>query len=432
MRKKELALEVIRRLKEEYPDTWVHTHLCENKDEIAWVKSLYPDHDGYLDVYHQYGLTGKNCVFAHCVHLEEKEWDRLSETKSSIAFCPTSNLYLGSGLFNLKKAWQKKVKVGMGTDIGAGAAVWHGVQTFCSNFNYTAQQFTAADTSLDAAKAALNSAAQSGAGLVVCYGSEMAAALYDIQDNYPTVNYLMIGDEPHSEDYTDYRTSANVHCVLFREEQAAYLAGYAAVREGNTSMAVLGGEPLPSTVRYATGFVQGAEAAADSMGVQVYIRIWYSSMTASDDDLTDYVCGWYNEGFQVVMAATPELADSCIQAAEKSGREVIATGWDCAGQSSSVITSAVNCYSTVVQNELYLFGTQNNWDQDHSGQTETLGTEVDAVGLATQEWRLKTFTGEEYRELYQRMAAGTVKVERYSDTTAMPQTQNVTVDQPNQ
>ena len=312
---------------------------------------------------------------------------------------------------------------------GAGAAIALAVG---SNFNYTAQQFTAADTSLDAAKAALNSAAQSGARLVVCYGSEMAAALYDIQDNYPTVNYLMIGDEPHSEDYTNYRTSANVHCVLFREEQAAYLAGYAAVREGNTSMAVLGGEPLPSTVRYATGFVQGAEAAADSMGVQVYIRIWYSSMTASDDDLTDYVCGWYNEGFQVVMAATPELADSCIQAAEKSGRKVIATGWDCAGQSSSVITSAVNCYSTVVQNELYLFGTQNNWDQDHSGQTETLGTEVDAVGLATQEWRLKTFTGEEYRELYQRMAAGTVKVERYSDTTAMPQTQNVTVDQPNQ
>ena len=50
------------RLKEEYPDTWVHTHLCENKDEIAWVKSLYPDHDGYLDVYHQYGLTGKLCL----------------------------------------------------------------------------------------------------------------------------------------------------------------------------------------------------------------------------------------------------------------------------------------------------------------------------------------------------------------------------------
>ena len=84
-------------------------------------------------------------------------------------------------------------------------------------------------------------------------------------------------------------------------------------------MAVLGGEPLAQhrALRHRL-CARGAEAAADSMGVQVYIRIWYSGMTASDDDLTDYVCGWYNEGFQVVMAATPELADSCIQAAEKA------------------------------------------------------------------------------------------------------------------
>lgn len=97
------------RLKEEYPDTWVHTHLCENKDEIAQVKSLYPDHDGYLDVYHQYGLTGKT-VSLLTASISKKEWDRLSETKSSIAFCPTSNLYLGSGLFNLKKHGRRKSK----------------------------------------------------------------------------------------------------------------------------------------------------------------------------------------------------------------------------------------------------------------------------------------------------------------------------------
>ena len=99
------------RLKEEYPDTWVHTHLCENKDEIAWVKSLYPDHDGYLDVYHQYGLTGKNCVFAHCVHLEEKEWDRLSGKPNPALLSSDSNSLPRQRLSNLKKAWQKKVKV---------------------------------------------------------------------------------------------------------------------------------------------------------------------------------------------------------------------------------------------------------------------------------------------------------------------------------
>ena len=109
-------------LKAEYPDVYVHTHLSENKNEIAWVKDLFPEQKGYLDVYHHFGLTGERSVFAHCVHLEEHEWDCMHDTDSAIAFCPTSNLFLGSGLFPLKKTWEKQVKVGLGTDIGAGTS----------------------------------------------------------------------------------------------------------------------------------------------------------------------------------------------------------------------------------------------------------------------------------------------------------------------
>jgi guanine deaminase len=108
------------RLRAEFPDTYMQTHLSENLKEIEWVKSLYPGYKGYLDVYHEFGLTGPNNVFGHCIHLDEQEWDCLHETGSTIAFCPTSNLYLGSGLFPLHKAWKKEVKVGIGTDIGAG------------------------------------------------------------------------------------------------------------------------------------------------------------------------------------------------------------------------------------------------------------------------------------------------------------------------
>lgn len=115
-------LERAGQLKAEYPDVYVHTHLSENKDEIAWVKDLFPAQKGYLDVYHHYGLTGQRSVFAHCVHLEDKEWQCMHETDSAIAFCPTSNLFLGSGLFPLKKIWQQQVKVGLGTDIGAGTS----------------------------------------------------------------------------------------------------------------------------------------------------------------------------------------------------------------------------------------------------------------------------------------------------------------------
>lgn len=113
-------LEKVRLLRQEFPDLYVHTHLSENADEISWVKALYPDHQHYLDVYHQHGLTGQRSIFAHCLHLEESEWDCLHDTDSSIAFCPTSNLFLGSGLFNLQKSWERQIRIGMGTDVGAG------------------------------------------------------------------------------------------------------------------------------------------------------------------------------------------------------------------------------------------------------------------------------------------------------------------------
>jgi len=109
-------------LKKNYPDIYVHTHLGENLNEVAWVKSLYPQHDHYIDIYHHHGLTGPQSIFAHCVHLTDQEWDCLAKTDSAIAFCPTSNFYLGSGLFRLKEAWARHIKVGLGTDIGAGTS----------------------------------------------------------------------------------------------------------------------------------------------------------------------------------------------------------------------------------------------------------------------------------------------------------------------
>ncbi|MBM5461120.1 guanine deaminase [Pseudomonas sp. P66] len=106
----------------EYPDLYMHTHLSENLKEIDWVKALFPERDGYLDVYDHYKLLGKRSVFAHGVHLCDEECQRLAETGSAVAFCPTSNLFLGSGLFNLPQAEKFKVKVGLGTDVGAGTS----------------------------------------------------------------------------------------------------------------------------------------------------------------------------------------------------------------------------------------------------------------------------------------------------------------------
>ena len=113
-------LEMAGKLKQEFPDTYIQTHLSENLEEIEWVKELFPEQANYFDVYHHHGLTGPRSIFAHCVHLEAQEWDRFHETDSVISFCPTSNLFLGSGLFDMQKAREKRIRVGMGTDIGAG------------------------------------------------------------------------------------------------------------------------------------------------------------------------------------------------------------------------------------------------------------------------------------------------------------------------
>lgn len=120
----EAQLKAAAKLLDEYPDVYLHTHLSENVNEVAWIRELFPQYNGYLDVYDQTGLVRERSVFAHGVQLTEAEFRRLSEAKAAISFCPTSNLFLGSGLFPLEraKAAASPVKVGLGTDVGAGTS----------------------------------------------------------------------------------------------------------------------------------------------------------------------------------------------------------------------------------------------------------------------------------------------------------------------
>lgn len=120
----EAQLKLAARLLDEFPDVYLHTHLSENVSEVAWIQELFPQYQGYLDVYDQTGLVRARSLFAHGVQLTDAEFQRLSEAKAAISFCPTSNLFLGSGLFRLEQAKNPEhpVKVGLGTDVGAGTS----------------------------------------------------------------------------------------------------------------------------------------------------------------------------------------------------------------------------------------------------------------------------------------------------------------------
>ena len=115
-------LELAGKLASDHPDTYVHTHVAENRNEVAWVAELFPWSRSYLDVYDRFGLLRERAVYAHCIHLDERDRKRMGETGAVAAFCPTSNLFLGSGLFDLAAADASGMRVGLATDVGGGTS----------------------------------------------------------------------------------------------------------------------------------------------------------------------------------------------------------------------------------------------------------------------------------------------------------------------
>lgn len=105
-----------------YPDTFVQTHVAENRDEVAWVKSLYPEARSYLDVYEQHGLLRERAVYAHCIWLDDTDRARMAHTGAAAALCPTSNLFLGSGLFDFARADAMGMQLSIATDVGGGTS----------------------------------------------------------------------------------------------------------------------------------------------------------------------------------------------------------------------------------------------------------------------------------------------------------------------
>jgi guanine deaminase len=118
----EAQLQAAGRLARDFPDAFIHSHLAENPDEIAWVRELFPASRSYLDVYDGYGLLRERAIYAHCIYLDAGDRRRMAESGAAAAFCPTSNLYLGSGLFDIAAADAAGMRFSTATDVGGGSS----------------------------------------------------------------------------------------------------------------------------------------------------------------------------------------------------------------------------------------------------------------------------------------------------------------------
>ena len=265
------------------------------------------------------------------------------------------------------------------------------------------------DDRYDAMKAAVDG----GAKVVVCAGYLQEAALKRAAAEFPDVPFIFIDGHPLQDDSGN--TLTNVAGIAFQEEQAGYLAGYAAVKDGFTKLGFSGGGggTNDACCRFGYGYVQGANAAAAEKDVTVDMNYsWqYGATFQASTDLQTMISGWYSNGTEIVFACGGSMFQSIVAAASANDGYVIGVDVDQSGESDYVITSAMKGLSDAVQ---WAVGHVYDGTFDTIGGTATsLGVKDHAVALPTDadSWRFETFTVEEYEALYQQMLDGTLVVD---------------------
>ena len=263
-----------------------------------------------------------------------------------------------------------------------------------------------------------------GATVVVMPGYLFGPAIAEEQDLYPDVTFIAVdvteGDIVNLAG-ENVALGDNVYICSFQEEQAGYLAGYAAVKDGYTSLGFLGGIAVPAVIRYGFGYIQGINAAAEEMGVDVDVKYYYGGQFYGDDAITARMEGWYADGTQVVFACGGGIYTSAVDAAAQYDGKVIGVDVDQFPKiGDACITSAMKGLGSAVEAALDAY-TSGNWSSI-GGKSEQLGlTQGDYLGLPTADasWGFKTFTKDEYETVLNGIKDGSITVS--NDTENQPE-----------
>ena len=331
---------------------------------------------------------------------------------------------------------EETYEIALVTDVGNiddksfNQSSWEGVVAFAEKNNISYNYYKPSEDSTTARVETIKTAIETGAKVVVCPGYLFEEAVYEIQNSYPEVQFLLLDGEPHDADY-NYATASNVHCILYQEEQAGYFAGYAAVMDGYTKLGFLGGMDVPAVIRFGYGYVQGANDAAKKLGNEdeVTVKYWYSGSFVPTDEIKTKMESWYSEGTEVIFACGGGIYLSATSAAEAANAKVIGVDKDQYFESETIITSAMKDLTTSVQLALEdLYSTDDKkWPAELAGKTSVLGAKENCVGLPTADtsWRLTKFTVAEYEALFEDVKNG--KVEISNEIDVKPEV-DITVD----
>ena len=307
-------------------------------------------------------------------------------------------------------------EIAMVTDIGTiddksfNQGTWEGIVAYAEangkTYNYYQPTAQSTDIYLDMIEQAVNA----GAKVVVTPGFLFEQPIFIAQDMYPDVSFVLIDGNPNDGDWSkpegpEFRTEANAVGIVYAEEQAGFLAGFAAVKDGYTKLGFMGGMAVPAVVRFGYGFVQGAEYAAKELGIGgLQMNYHYTGGFDATPEAQALAASWYNSGIEVIFACGGAVGNSVMAAAEAANGKVIGVDVDQSGESETVITSAAKGLAASVEQTLEAFyaGTFPG------GEAQVKDATLDGVSLPMETSRFNTFSQADYDAVFAKLVAGEI------------------------
>lgn len=305
------------------------------------------------------------------------------------------------------------------TDIGTiddksfNQGAWEGVVQYAQENQKTYKYYQPAEKTTDSYAETIELAIEGGAKIIVCPGYLFEEAVFIEQDKNPDVKFILLDGEPHNADYSEYKTGDNTMAILYQEDQPGFLAGYAAVKDGYTKLGFMGGMAVPAVIRYGYGFVQGAEYAANEMGIDsIEISYNYTGGFDATPEVQALAASWYGAGTEIIFGCGGGVGNSVMAAAEANGKAVIGVDVDQSSESDTVITSAMKKLAVSVYD-----GIKSEYDNAfEGGKTTTFSAANDGVGLPMDTSKFETFSSDDYDTIFAKLAANEIEIK--NDTTA--------------
>lgn len=300
---------------------------------------------------------------------------------------------------------------------------WEGVVEFATREGISHTYIKPEDDTNDGYLKAIELAVQGGAKVIVTPGFLFEVPVYEAQQKYPDVKFILLDGAPHPADDFTPDIRENVASILYAEEESGYLAGYAAVMDGMRNLGFMGGMAVPAVQAFGYGYLQGAEDAAKELGLpdgSIKVTYHYTGNFEENDTNKATAATMYQEGTEVIFACGGSVGKSVMSAAAEAGAKVIGVDVDQRYDSETVITSATKGLAPSVISVLESIYKTNSWEQ-YGGKTTYFNAENDGVGLPTVVIgdedadafdRFESFSREDYDALFAKLKNGEVSVIR--------------------